>query len=474
MALVSLQQIQNATYQEAKANPDLMAAIVKLYGVPWIAGQWENGNRSFEADRNYAINDFARSAFKEANQHFERYSNWNNAANPSDYAAAQRERELGLAALQSQVEYFKQYGIDPNSVPQFQQLQAGFGSVPGGGVTSAQRAAADQYEVANSYGRGTSAVGQAAEPANAQTASQINFKEGLSPEQQAGIQKLSLKPQDQWTATDKANWAFATNNSPLPSAGGDRSLPLGGIVSGLAGATGGNGLGEGAFPDVDMTGWSQAMQDSYGAMQEYVKKLESEGKVVNPNIEINPAMTAKFLAQAKTELEPYYGQIFKQAEQDLGKEFTRLSEDYSAQEKQIGEQYGRQLENTQEDYARRGLAFGSERKAAEKTLADQTNQALQGNLQQATRRAEDIGTQGERMLGSANFPKRQLSFQTGAAPITGAPGVYGLSGSTQNRTLFAPQGGVTGDVERERLFGETQRAKELEGNERSFRSEFYQ
>lgn len=45
----------------------------------------------------------------------------------------------------------------------------------------------------------------------------IPFKDGLSDSQKQGITNLSKKPVDQWTETDKKNWAFATNNAALPS-----------------------------------------------------------------------------------------------------------------------------------------------------------------------------------------------------------------------------------------------------------------
>jgi|CXWK01.1.fsa_nt_gi hypothetical protein len=44
------------------------------------------------------------------------------------------------------------------------------------------------------------------------------FKPTLSSAQVSSLQSLANKPQEQWTATDKANWAYGTNNGALPSA----------------------------------------------------------------------------------------------------------------------------------------------------------------------------------------------------------------------------------------------------------------
>ena len=50
--------------------------------------------------------------------------------------------------------------------------------------------------------------------------SQIPFKAGLSAEQQLSITNLTKKPTAQWTATDKTNWNYATNNATLPNVQG--------------------------------------------------------------------------------------------------------------------------------------------------------------------------------------------------------------------------------------------------------------
>ena len=88
------------------------------------------------------------------------------------------------------------------------------------------------------------------------------------------------------------------------------------------------------------------------------------------------------------------------------------------------------------------------------------------------RAVEDIGIKGERYLGSQFFPQTQLAFQTGGTAQIGRPGQYGFAG-TESRQLFRPQGGVTGNLERERLTEEERRRRELESTERSFRGTLY-
>ena len=224
---------------------------------------------------------------------------------------------------------------------------------------------------------------------------------------------------------------------------------------------------------IDQAGWTEAMKESYAAMQDYVKKLEAQGKAINPNIKIDDATLAKFTEQAKTELAPYYKQIFDIAQKDVETAFSRISEDYATRERDIGLQYGKSLENTQESYARRGLAFSSDRQKSEKELADETQRNLDLAAQTATRGAMDTGLAAERKLGSASFDAPTTGIATGTRPITGLPGQYGLTGGTGTQQLYSAQGGLTGDLERNKLFEEESRKNELTSNERSLRSQLY-
>lgn len=44
------------------------------------------------------------------------------------------------------------------------------------------------------------------------------FKSGLNPAQISGLQALQSKPAASWTDTDRKNWAYGTNNAPVPGA----------------------------------------------------------------------------------------------------------------------------------------------------------------------------------------------------------------------------------------------------------------
>ena len=108
------------------------------------------------------------------------------------------------------------------------------------------------------------------------------------------------------------------------------------------------------------------------------------------------------------------------------------------------------------------------RTRAEQELATQAGTALAENVQQTQRSAEDLGIKGEKYLGTSNLPTgRQI--QTGATPITGQAGTYGIQTGTQARSLFAPTGGTTGTLEQDRLEAEEKRKRGLVSAERELR-----
>lgn len=235
-------------------------------------------------------------------------------------------------------------------------------------------------------------------------------------------------------------------------------------MSTVAGASGSNAA------DVDQTGWTDSMKQSYAAMQGYVEKITSNGQIVNPDIKIDDAMIQRFTNQAKTELGSYYGQIFNQADQDLKTAAESISQGYAKNARDIGLQYGNQLENKQEDLAARGLGLGQFRDQEEKKIADAAGRSLQDATDAATEAARKVGTAGERELGSAKIGSFNPSITTGQSLQLGAPGQYGLTGGNGTRSLFSATGNTTGTLQADQLNAEESRKQELINNERGLRA----
>lgn len=192
---------------------------------------------------------------------------------------------------------------------------------------------------------------------------------------------------------------------------------------------------------------------------------------INPNVEITPEMTASFLSQAQQELEPYYGQLFQQAQTDIQQGFGQIAEDVQAGERKLESQYGQQLQGLQENLAQRGLTFSTIRGTQEQNLAEQTQRAIESGRREAERRALELGTEGERKLGSVNLPKIQGIPET-PTPILNRPGIFEFSQPATTRDLFTPVGKTSGTLEQERLKSEETRKRELIANERTLRGDY--
>lgn len=189
---------------------------------------------------------------------------------------------------------------------------------------------------------------------------------------------------------------------------------------------------------------------------------------INPDVQISPEMIQKFYQQAKIELEPYYGQLFKQAQEDLTIGFKQIGEDLAANERTLETNYGKSLENVQEDAASRGLTFSSIRDKGEQTLAEQTQAAIENGRREAERRALSLGTQGERQLGSANLPNLP-GINEAPTPILNKPGVYSFAKPTGVRDLFKPIGSTSGKLEQDKLAAIEGRKLDLTNQERAYR-----
>lgn len=181
----------------------------------------------------------------------------------------------------------------------------------------------------------------------------------------------------------------------------------------------------------------------------------ASGQRLNPSVEITPETTQRFLDQAKTQLAPYYKQVFSNFQQDIQRGMQRLTEGLASKERDLGTQYGQALESRQTSFGRRGLEFSSERQRSESDLANQARQAIAEARTSTKQAVENLGTQGERQIGSAMFPTNLPTPNAAPTPQIGLPGRYGFDFSTQTGSpLFSPVGGQLGETEREQTTAE--------------------
>lgn len=333
-------------------------------------------------------------------------------------------------------------------------------------------------------------------PASASAGGTIPFVSGIGDADKAYIQNLAAtKDPASWSPQEKANWAAATNNASVPNAiiPASSGSPSGQVYADLSQAPNGGTAGAykydtqaggwvatGTVPvggtsasgstTIDQTGWSQAMKDSYAAYDTYVQKITSNGQIVNPDLKIDDATIQRFTDQAKTELAPYYGQLFAQADQDLKSASESITQSYDKSVRDIGLQYGQQLENTQENLAARGLGLGEYRNQQEQKVQSAADRALQDAADKAAADAKTTGTAGERTVGSDKINSYNPTISSGQTLNLGTPGVYGLTSSTGSRSLFSATGGTTGTLQANELNAEETRKQDLINNERNLRA----
>ncbi len=153
---------------------------------------------------------------------------------------------------------------------------------------------------------GSQAASPAAPSASAPAASVPNqapipFKAGMTDAQKQGITDLvTKKDPSQWSATDKANWNYATNNAPLPTA----SAPyMGGVSASPAGssapsATGASGSPAGASGPASATPAGVNPQDAQwvtALYQKYFDRVPTSAELSNWTAS-NPQALEQFLA----------------------------------------------------------------------------------------------------------------------------------------------------------------------------------
>ena len=193
------------------------------------------------------------------------------------------------------------------------------------------------------------------------------------------------------------------------------------------------------------------------------KQIEA-GKVINPDIDITPSQTAKFLEQASSEIDPYFSEQIAQTKLDVTTSLQRMQQDFERGLSQAGEPFSRALEAQSESEAQAGTAFSSGRARREGALVTEQQQAIDAAQRDLGRAAEDIASAGERRIGSEAFSGIQIP-----EVASGIAGTKGISTGTARR-LFQPQGSLLGTLQKERETARRVRASELEGAFRSGRT----
>lgn len=215
---------------------------------------------------------------------------------------------------------------------------------------------------------------------------------------------------------------------------------------------------------------------SSGSIDEYLSGLSASVDAQAAAAEaqgftVTPEMRAAYLEQARTELDPYFGEVIRLTELNMGTSLSRLVEDARASEATLQRQYGQSLTNTQENLQDRGLLYGGVRQQTEQTLADTYNEQFAGLGTNFERNLEDTSLAFEEALGSdraSAYGNTLGTTQEVGRVIAGTP-EFSL-GATTN--IYQPVGDLYGDITRDQTYAEESRANELETAERDMFSTF--
>ena len=192
------------------------------------------------------------------------------------------------------------------------------------------------------------------------------------------------------------------------------------------------------------------------------------GKIVNPNVTLEPSKMAEFLQTAKSQIDPYYAEQINNYGQDLKTSIDRMQQDYDKSVGRAQETFKSNLGVQAENEAQSGLTYGSERGVRlSKAISDQNN-ALSDASTSAQRNIQDYGRQAERTIGSSALSGLGLNYNVPNYQASAS----GFS-NTGGRSLFSPSGNLTGTIPAQRSVDEITRQNQLAGAENQRRTSDY-
>ncbi len=213
---------------------------------------------------------------------------------------------------------------------------------------------------------------------------------------------------------------------------------------------------------VDISNLPPELQQTLTGINDYLTKLQANGQIVNPNLELTPEKLAEFTAQAQGEINPYYSTQLKLARENLLATAGYSTNEIQQNEAKLAKQYGLQFKQIGASAADQGFAQSGARVIAEKDLATDTNNTID-----AARRKLSFDTgQNEstfaQKYGGANVPDLQIG---------GAPAAVGseptLTGGTGTRSLYtldpAIYDGLVGSNEYQQKADVSNRVSQLTG-----------
>ena len=437
---ITLQQLQSATLDQIKSDPELGRAVATAYGSPEVYNYWISGARSFDADKAYAVSNI-QSNLRPLSQLADTFGNWNNPSNPTDQKAALQKRTEAIAeAKHVQQILGERYGIDATTLPEYQNLVTklgGLGATPGAGAETSEQASARQRTEAGF----DPITGQAVGPAGSTTPGgglQMNYDQALSDiyEQRPDLQALygsdgqALNPDDPNVAGIPSilDWAEKYGTQEYPNLQGFTSAGY------TSGAQSGAGAGAGGTPGAPGSPLSPALQEIANAF---------DPSEINPNIELTPEVLKQFLDEAVKRVHPYYASQIANIREGLNSNIDSLQKQYELEKQGQEAQFRSGLDSSREAAAGAGTAFSGGRNAGEVEQAAGAQRNLDSLGLATSDKIGDQLRQAQSQIGSRNIS--DLGVPSIGVPTASTAGV-GSFGAGRTISSFTPNQ-TTGSLE---------------------------
>jgi len=214
-------------------------------------------------------------------------------------------------------------------------------------------------------------------------------------------------------------------------------------------------------PDETTSTGNEILDQTLQILTQYLDKLDQRGQMINPAVEVTPEQMADFLAQAQSEIDPYYSGQLKLARENLLFSAGYTKDEVLKAEAELERKYGIGVRQLGERAAETGFLYGGRRRLAERELAEETQADIE-----RTRRALGYETgvaarEFARRWGTEELP----TLEIGAMPRAMAGRrKFGVGAETTPLFQLRPDiyQGLIGEQEFARKTAVRQRQAELE------------
>jgi len=249
-----------------------------------------------------------------------------------------------------------------------------------------------------------------------------------------------FRPRGEYESMDdylkaKRAWEISSNGSSsvvLPGDTGDT-----GGNGGDTGDTGGGGTGN---TGTSATGNTQ-LDGLLKGLQDWFEKIQAQGNITNPNIEITPEIVQSFVDLAKKDIDPYYVSYMDVIGKEVSSNLKTLQKQYDLSKQDRLSKFQSDLATQRENEATGGTIFSGGRMQRANALKSANERSLSSLENTALSNASDLGATAEKDIGSTNLSSLSIpKIQTGSLNLMGE----GQYVPIEDRSLYNLMGGVSG------------------------------